>query len=135
MPPQMWPKRTISRWVLYPILFAVPIASIYAAIRLGAAGVGTQLMFSSQNDTPVENWTLFFIATSIALVMYANWAYNNRTLRFRLATFLLAVTYIAAVFVFGAWGIYVMGIPSILCLIAWFRYKHRASAINPPDSK
>ncbi len=92
-------------------------------------------MLSSQNGTPVENWTLFFIATSIALVMYANWAYNNRTLRFRPATFLVAAVYIAAVFVFGVWGLYAMGIPSILCLFAWFRYGRRASANSPPNTQ
>ena len=134
VPPQMWPKRTPSRLVLYPVLLAIPIGSIYAGIRLGSAGVGEQLMVSSQNGTPVENWTLFFIAASIALVMYANWAYNNRTLRFRLASFLVAATYIAAVFVFGVWGLYAMGIPSILCLFAWFRYKRRAATESPPTT-
>ncbi len=134
-PPQMWPNRTISRLVLYPVLLAVPIGSIYLGIKLGSAGVGTELMVSSQNGTPVENWTLFFIATSIALVMYANWAYSNRSLRFKLPTFLLAATYIAAVFVFGVWGLYAMGIPSILCLFAWFRFKRRATASKPPTTQ
>ena len=135
VPPQMWPKRTISRLVIYPILLAIPIGSIYFGIRLGSAGVGKQLMVSSQNGTPVENWTLSLIATSIALVMYANWAYNNRSLRFRLSSFLVAAAYIVAVFVFGVWGLYAMGIPSILCLFAWFRYKRRAAANTPPTTQ
>ncbi len=82
-------------------------------------------MLSSQNGTPVENWTLSLIAASIAIFMYLSWAYGNRTFRARPATFLLVLFYIAAIFLFGVWGLYATAIPSVLCLFVWIRYKRK----------
>lgn len=79
-------------------------ANIYLGIRLGSAGMGAELMVSSQNGMPVENWTLFFIATSITLVMYANWAFNNRSIRFRPSSFLVAAASILRRSSFSASG-------------------------------
>ena len=82
-------------------------------------------MLSSQHGTPVENWTLSLIAASIALFMYASWAYSNRTLRARPSTFLVVIAYVGAIFVFGVWGLYAVAIPSVLCLFFWMMYKRR----------
>ena len=82
-------------------------------------------MLASHNGTPVENWTLSLIAISVAMFMYASWAYSNRTLRARPTTFILIFVFIAAVFVFGAWGLYATAIPSVLFLFVWMRYKRR----------
>ena len=117
--------RDVPRLLAYPLLFIVPIACIFFGILLGKNEVGAQLMLSSQHGTPVENWTLSLITASIALFMYASWAYGNRTLRARPTTFLLVFAYIAAIFVFGVWGLYAIAIPSVLCLSVWTMYKRR----------
>lgn len=110
------PARSIPRLVAYPLLIALPIASVYGGIKLGSARVGAGLMLASQQGTPVENWTLSLIALSIALFMYASWAYGNRTLRAKSSTFVLAATYIVVMFVFGAYGLFAVAILSLLLI-------------------
>ena len=98
--------RQIPRGVAYPAFFAIAIMCIYGGIKLGSAGVATFLMLASHNNTPVENWTLSLIALSISLSVSALSAYENRSFRFRLDSFLLVAVCIAGLFVFGAWGLY-----------------------------
>jgi hypothetical protein len=118
------PSRTVPRLLAYPLLIVVPIVCIYAGIRLGAAGVASGLMVSSQTGTPVENWTLSLIALAIALFTYVSWAYGNRTLRVRPIAFALVSIYIVNIFVFGAWGLYGFGfLILVLCLVLYIRAK------------
>lgn len=117
------PLLDVPRVLAYPLLLAVPVVCIFLGISLGRNAVGAQFMLSSQNGTPVENWVLSLIASSIALFMYGSWAYSNRTLRVQPTTAILVLTYIGAIFVFGVWGLYASIIPSAVCLLLWMRYK------------
>jgi len=119
--------REVSRWLAYPLLFVVPIGCIYLGIKLGSAEVGARLMLSSQNGTPVENWTLSLIAACIAIFMYSSWAYKHKTLRVRPKSFLMILTYIVLIFLFGVWGLYALGIPSVICLFYWIKYKRKVA--------
>lgn len=125
------PTRQVPRLLAYPLLLVIPVLCIFWGIKLGSKGVWEDLMLTSQNGTPVENWTLSLIATSIAVFMYSSWAYGNRTFRARPVSFVVVLTYIGAIFVFGVWGLYAAMIPSALCLWIWLRHWRRLAKVRP----
>ena len=75
-------------------------------------------MIASMESTPTENWVMSLLAICIATLMYANWAYSNRTLRFSALSFAFVVGYVVVLFLFGVWGLY--GIVAAWAL--WFAY-------------
>jgi hypothetical protein len=120
---------TAPRWIAYPLLLAIPVVCIYAGIGLGNAGVASHLMVTSHNGTPIENWTLSLITVCIALFMYGAWARAHRSFRFRPSTLLLVIAYIAAIFLFGAWGLLGSFVLSAFSLLA-IAFRRRIN--NPP---
>jgi len=98
--------RQVSRWIAYPSLAIFPIASIALGLRLGDSGIGAGLMVTSMESTPSENWVMTLLAASIAMLVYANWAYSNRTLRCSSLSVALVVSYVVVLFVFGVYGLY-----------------------------
>ncbi|MEM6485949.1 MAG: hypothetical protein AAF662_13325 [Pseudomonadota bacterium] len=128
------PPRDVPRFLAYPLLIVMPILCIWGGIKLGSNNVLAHLMLSSQNGTPVENWTVSLIAVFIALFSYLSWAYGNRTFRVRWISFIFALIYIVTAFVFGIWGIFAWILPCLPYLWNWFRYRRRLAKVELPSN-
>lgn len=112
----------MSRWIAYPALAIFPIASIALGLRLGDSGIGEQLMFTSMESTPAENWVFALLGTCIAMLSYVNWAYSNRTLKCSALSVALVTVYIVVLFLFGVWGLYgLVGASLIWFVFFWAR--------------
>lgn len=122
--------RRFPRALAYPILLGIPIAGIYGGIRLGNIESIAVLAPASQNDTPVENWTLFLLSLGIVLFMYLAHIHAHRTVRVSPASLVAALVSLAALLLFGAWGLVGLGAVGILSFTLY--YRRRRSRIQTP---
>jgi len=123
--------RRFPRILAYPILLSIPIAGIYGGIRLGSIDSFADVALVSQNGTPVENWTLFLLSLGIVLFIYLAHSYAHGTFRVRPASLVTALVSLAALLLFGAWGLY--GLTAICFLSFAFYYHKRRSQTQTPD--
>lgn len=117
--------RRFPRMLAYPILLSIPIAGIYGGIRLGSIDSISNVALASQNGTPVENWTLFFLSLGIVSFMYLTHSYAHGTWRVRPASLITALVSLAALLLFGAWGLY--GLTAISLMSFAFYWRKRRS--------
>ena len=97
--------RRFPRTLAYPMLLGIAIAGIYGGIRLGSIESIASVALASQNHTPVENWTIFLLSLGIVLFMYVGHIHAHRTLRVSAASLVAALGSLAALLLFGAWGL------------------------------
>jgi len=114
----------------YPILLSIPIAGIYGGIRLGSIDSMSNFALVSQNGTPVENWTLFFLSLGVVLFMYLTHSYAQGTWRVRPAPLIAALVSLAALLLLGAWGLYGLGAASLMSF-AFYWCKRRWQTQTP----
>ena len=89
---------------------------------LGRAEVGSSLVLLSYNDTLVENWVLLLLGTGIGLFLYIARAYSLRSFVPAGSSVAIFVVAVVAMFFFGIWGLYALGIPSLAwCVYCYFR--------------
>ncbi len=106
--------REMSRWLAYPLLVIAPIVAIYLGIRLGEERILSGWMYTSQYNTPVENWTLALIVIFIALVAWSFRIYARRAFDIDPSTVALVILITASVFVFGGYGLTGLALPIVL---------------------
>ena len=124
--------RKVSRWITYPVLLFIPIASIYAGIVLGHNDVGSFLMLTSLNQTAVENWILTLSGFAIALFAYVAKGFAIRNYAIRPFTLVLVGAYLLVLFVFGVWGLYALGALGLAWYLARYSTFWRKSQSPPP---
>ena len=107
-------NREMSRWLAYPLLIFAPIVAIYLGIRLGEERVLSDWMYTSQYNTPVENWTLALIVVFIALVAWSFRIFARRAFDIDLSIVVLVVLITASVFIFGGYGLTGLALPIVL---------------------
>jgi len=89
---------------------------------LGRAEVGSGLVVVSYHDTVVENWVLFLIGAGVGLFLYIARAYSTRSLAPAVSSVAIFVVALGTMFFFGTWGLYALGIPSlVMCVWCYFR--------------
>jgi hypothetical protein len=127
------PGKRFPRALAYPFLLVVLIGGIFGGIRLGSSELGSTVALASQNDTPIENWTLFFIGIGIVMFLYLERSYAQRNFAVSLTSLLVALAALLALLLFGAWGLGGFTVACILVYVGYYlnwRLPNRRSQAN-----
>ena len=106
---------------------------------LGRAEVGSSLVVLSYHDTVVENWVLLLLGAGVGLFLYMARAYSTRSPVPAVSSVAIFVVALGTMFFFGIWGLYALGIPSIVlsvyCYVRVWRTKSGARADSEAEAQ
>jgi len=114
------PVRRFPRALAYPFWVVVLVCGIFGGIKLGGSQIASRVVLASQNDTPVENWTLFLLGIGVVMFFYVDHLYAHRSFRVPLAPMFVAVAALAALLLFGAWGLGGIAVACVLTYVAYY---------------